>query len=92
MTNNKKAATSGTSSFDPGNVKVATTVHLKREMLELLRDVALARHISDIGAINKRQRVKLKSQPNISDVIADVIERARPALEQELELTLGSKR
>lgn len=92
MTTEKKAATSRGSNFDPGGVKVATTVHLKREILELLRDVALARHISDIGSINKRQRVKMKSQPNISDVISELVERARPILEHELERTLGRKR
>jgi hypothetical protein len=92
MTDDTKAAKAGISSFDPAKVKVATKVHLTRETLELLRDVALARHISDIGAINKRERVKLKSPPNISDIISELVERARPNLEQELERTLGRKR
>ena len=92
MADSKKAANTAGSNFDPAKVKVATTVHLTRETLELLRDVALARHISDIGAINKREQVKRKSQPNISDVIADLIDRSRPNLEHELERTLGRKR
>jgi hypothetical protein len=92
MPSEKKAGKTGGAHPDPAKVKVATTVHLTRETLELLRDVALARHISDIGALNKHERVKTRNQPNISDIISDIVDRHRPALEDERERTLGRKR
>jgi hypothetical protein len=76
----------------PAAKLVATTVHLPADTLDLLRDVALVRHISDVGALARHQKASSKSRPSISDVITSLVEANRPLLERELEATLGPSR
>ena len=72
---------------------VATTVHISRQTLENLRDVALVREMADIagaargGRIQKRRRVH-----SVASVIEDPIELHRLDLEAEAELVLGGPR
>ena len=73
--------------------KVAFKVHLPKETLDLLRDLSLARAISDLAASVKVDKKGGKyRQPSISRVIAEIVEERRTALEREVEIVRGNTR
>lgn len=74
---------------------VATTIHVSRETLELLRDVALARELAHVADASSSVRIRIKARDrtySVSSVIEDLIERHRAGLEAEAELLRGRPR
>ena len=73
--------------------KVAFKVHLPKETLDLLRDLSLARAISDLAAsVKVDKKGSHYRQPSISRVIAEIVEERRTALEHEVEIVRGITR
>ena len=73
--------------------KVSLKVHLPQDILELLRDVSLARAISDLAAAVKVSgKGNSFRQPSISRVIAQMVEERRTFLEQEVAIVRGNTR
>lgn len=71
--------------------KVAFKVHLPKETLDLLRDLSLARAITDLAAAVKISgKGQGYRQPSISKVITQMVEERRTALEQEVEIVRGN--
>ena len=72
---------------------VATTVHVSRATLEILRDVALAREMADIAEASHGGKIKTRRRVyTVAAVIEDLIERNRVGLENEAELVRGGPR
>lgn len=71
--------------------KVSFKVHLPKETLDLLRDLSLARGLTDLAASVK---ISAKGvgyrQPSISKMIAQMVEERRTALEREVEIVRGA--
>ena len=74
-----------------GEGSVATTVHVSRETLEILRDVALAREMADIAEVACGGRVRRRVY-SVASVIEDLIEGNRAALEAKAKLIRGGPR
>ncbi len=63
---------------------VTVTIHIPLESLELLRDVALARVVANVASESHGTHVASRRRdPDISAVIAELVERHRPLLERE---------
>lgn len=83
----------GRTGCSSGEESVATTVHVSRETLEILRDVALAREMADIAEASRGGRIKRRNRVySVASVIEDLIERHRVGLEAEAELVRGGPR
>lgn len=72
---------------------VATTIHISRGTLQMLRDVALARDIADIAEASKSGRRAKKSVRNytVASVIESLIEGHRAGLEIEAMQIYGRR-
>ncbi len=72
-------------------VTVGTTIRVPQQTFELLQDVALFRHLRGVAEKSKKQSVKSQTKPTISDVITDLVEKHRAALESELDTKFKRK-
>ena len=88
-----KRSAPGRTGCSSGEESVATTVHISRETLEILRDVALAREMADIAEASQGGKIKTRNRVySVASVIEDLIERHRVDLGAEAELIRGGPR
>ncbi len=68
----------------PAEAKVATTIHITADTLELISDAALAREITNVAEASHGQKVKMRERNQcVAAVIEELIERHREELETE---------
>ena len=68
----------------PAEARVAMTIHVSGETLEILGDTALAREISNVAKASHGQKVKRENRnQSIAAVIEELIEDHRDELEAE---------
>lgn len=68
----------------PGEARVATTIHITTDTLELISDAALAREIANVAKASHGQKVKRRDRDQcVAAVIEELIERHREELEVE---------
>ena len=67
------------------SIDVGTTIKVPRETFELLRDVAIFRHLKDVATEASARKNKALFMVSISEVITDLVEKNRAALEIELD-------